>query len=151
MSDKLKPCPFCGERQPLLGGQKVGFREWQDWIGVRQVSCEECGHQVSRSVWQFRPIEDALRAHSEKAERERDEAKEAICLIYERCEQYPITHEVEVQIGEVTSDMATDAGEPGMEGMPVYGLCDETIPLTEYESVFSLPAVRRALERREEK
>ena len=94
---------------------------------------------------------ERLRACAEKAEHELAEVEEAVCLIYERCEQYPIMHEVEVQLGEVTRDMATDAEEPGMEGMPVYGLCDETIPLTEYEAVFSLPAVRRALERREEK
>ena len=49
MSEKLKPCPFCGE--------PVEFNKFAE-----KVVCEDCGATIYSDYWNTRPIEDALNA-----------------------------------------------------------------------------------------
>lgn len=47
MTDKLKPCPFCG-------GDDFFVYEWHDFVSI---SCRKCGTEVG-PLWNTRPIED---------------------------------------------------------------------------------------------
>lgn len=55
MTDDLKPCPFCGEKNLVDSG------------GIVSCASVHCGGAAGRSaVWNTRPVEDKLRAEVEK-------------------------------------------------------------------------------------
>ncbi len=65
----LKPCPHCG-------GEAVR----DDWTLI--VRCRDCNAQATRSAWNNRPAEDALRAERAAANKRVDDWREdnAVCL-----------------------------------------------------------------------
>lgn len=65
----LRPCPFCGHEA------KMEFREMDDpndpndaSVTCSNFECEFGGWWVRPSVWNKRPVEDALQARAERAE-----------------------------------------------------------------------------------
>lgn len=68
MSD-LKPCPFCGKEACYVddAGQAV---EFSDKASCGNSDCMPYETYVEVAAWQTRPIEDALLARAEAAERE---------------------------------------------------------------------------------
>lgn len=78
------------------------------------------------------------------------ESSEAIRALYAWAETQDWTHEEEQVVNEVTREMAADAGEPDMVGMPIYGTVRVTWNLAESGEPWAAlrednEAVRRAL------
>lgn len=78
MSEKLKPCPFCGEtRLTIEDNQKV--RDVH-------VLCNDCGAKTSfdgirytvMDRWNHRPFEDALQKRIEELEAENERLRKAL-------------------------------------------------------------------------
>ena len=75
-SDKLRPCPFCGDTKTV---HRKG--NTQDELGIHdpgRVYCSICGGETSYYWWQKRPIEDALQAKLDIA----IEALEYCAIVY---------------------------------------------------------------------
>lgn len=71
MTNKLRPCPFCGNKD-------IWISEWKDFVSIK---CGQCETKVGASdektaveYWNHRPIEDALRAENEKWREQYSEA-----------------------------------------------------------------------------
>lgn len=56
MTDKLKPCPFCGQIPKIWDMDAI-----KDFVYCSNQGCEMYKRSLHRQVWQKRPVEDKLR------------------------------------------------------------------------------------------
>lgn len=63
MSEKLKPCPFCGAKEDDEDEPLVCF--WISGIDDYQICCDKCG---ANTGWFGRNMEEAVEAWNRRAE-----------------------------------------------------------------------------------
>ena len=68
MTDKLKPCPFCGQNSAEMRNDKNYFTVWCRSCGAMRNELGYISKEAVTTRWNKRPIEDALRARLEAAE-----------------------------------------------------------------------------------
>ena len=105
----LKPCPFCG------GAFRVVESAGPNNLTVYHESEDESCPMEAHETWcgpeyldryDRRPIEDALTARAEKAERERDDARARLAVVNEAWGRIPRTAWVELEQFLVKRDEA---------------------------------------------
>ena len=94
MSDQLKPCPFCGS-EPITPAIPIGVIDDDIPVECSNYECDASLMTFNKSIWNTRPIEDALRKRVEKLENEKAELEEQIAdlegKVYELQDKLEVT------------------------------------------------------------
>jgi len=60
MNDKLRPCPFCGDKKPNV--HQCSKQYWVECVVCHANTMIGKNEQLAIRAWNIRPIEDGLRA-----------------------------------------------------------------------------------------